>query len=210
MTTRAGKPASGRRFTLLDGMIVVAAVAASLACLRWVDSKGNPWSLFREVAWDFAGDWAMIEQFASGLLTFAAPPAVAATLALLAMRLRQPRPRWRRLARQPGLAACLALVLGWSAGAAFTVVNVLAIDRATPEFKDGTTYAQQAWVWALAFAEWGSILGGFAVLVAWSSLALAGRWRAEPTWLDRLGRLAGLGWVAMACVAAYLARATSP
>lgn len=122
------------------------------------------------------------------------------------MRLRKPRPRWRKLIRQPGLVACLMLLPSWAAALAFTVINVLSIDQTMPEFKNGTTYAQQGGVWVQGFAEWSSLLGGFAVLIAWGTLALAGRWRAEPTWLDRLGRLVGLAWIAMALAACYAMR----
>jgi hypothetical protein len=38
---------------------------------------------------------------------------------------------------------------------------------------------------------------GLAVTVAWSMLALSGRWQSEPTWLDRAGRTLGLAWVVL-------------
>jgi hypothetical protein len=198
-----------RRFTVLDGMIVVGAVGLALAPLKWLGLRSNSWVFFREMAAGFAWDWGWFDDFIPEMLLLATPPAVAATLAVLAMRLRQPRPLWRKLTRQPGLAACLVLVPTWALAAAFTVVNVLSIDRMTPPFKDGSTYAQQAGVWGEGFATWGGLLGGFAVLIAWATLAISGRWRAEPSWLDRLGRLVGLAWIALALMVCYALRTTN-
>jgi hypothetical protein len=35
----------------------------------------------------------------------------------------------------------------------------------------------------------------YGVAGAWLALALAGWWRPEPSWVDRLGRALGLGWL---------------
>ena len=37
---------------------------------------------------------------------------------------------------------------------------------------------------------------GLAVLVSWMTLLVGRRWRAEPSWVDRLGRAAGVFWIA--------------
>lgn len=36
---------------------------------------------------------------------------------------------------------------------------------------------------------------GHAIVAAWSILAISGRWKAEPTWTDRLGRVLGATWI---------------
>jgi hypothetical protein len=41
-------------------------------------------------------------------------------------------------------------------------------------------------------------LAGFVVAGSWISLALAGRWRPERSWIDRLGRWIGWFWIASA------------
>ena len=38
-------------------------------------------------------------------------------------------------------------------------------------------------------------LYSLAVAGAWLALALSGRWRPEPDWLDRAGRVLGLLWI---------------
>jgi hypothetical protein len=207
MGSRSRRPTIGRQFTLLDAMILVGAMALGLAANRWFDPNYYWSTVIREFASNFTWDWGSFEEFLDAIWRFSTPHAVSATLAVLTMRLRNPRPRWRRLSRQPGLTACVALLIGWAAGSAYTVVKVLSIDRAhTIVYTNGTTYAQQPESWEYTFAVWGSILGGFAVVVAWATLLLVGRLRAEPSWLDRLGRLAGLAWIAMALLVCFLKR----
>ena len=47
----------------------------------------------------------------------------------------------------------------------------------------------------------GSLSGaGTAVGAVWVSLLLGGRWKAERSWIDRLGRVIGIGWMALALV----------
>jgi hypothetical protein len=38
---------------------------------------------------------------------------------------------------------------------------------------------------------------GLAVLMAWIVLKVRRQWKPEPSWIDRLGRLLGWGWIAM-------------
>jgi hypothetical protein len=41
---------------------------------------------------------------------------------------------------------------------------------------------------------------GFAVAGAWLALCLVGRWKSEPTWIDRPGRAIGCLWIALTVV----------
>jgi hypothetical protein len=41
-------------------------------------------------------------------------------------------------------------------------------------------------------------VAGFVVAGSWIALFLAGRWRPERSWIDRLGRLIGWFWIAAA------------
>jgi hypothetical protein len=108
------------------------------------------------------------------------------TLSLLPLRLMSPRPRRRRLARQPGFTATCA------ASIAFVFVGVgLARVVADMSYPRSTGLAE-------IVELWGTLLAGVAVLVSWVCLLISGRWRAEPSWIDRLGRAMGVFWIAQA------------
>jgi hypothetical protein len=105
------------------------------------------------------------------------------TPAILIIRLRQPHPSLRRLGRQPGLIACVVVTVAlaldsvrvasiWSRGSGILWVPTVLVD-----------YAQHV---------------GFALMGGWIALLLSGRWRSEPGWVDRLGRLLGINWIAVA------------
>jgi hypothetical protein len=44
-------------------------------------------------------------------------------------------------------------------------------------------------------ARFSPLLLSGAVAVAWLALAVTGRWHPERSWIDRLGRALGLGWL---------------
>jgi len=163
---------SYRPFTVLDGMVLVAATAVGLALVhayvpvllasRIERAEG------RFVAW------------ATG------PPSCLALpwmLGLLVLRLRQPHPPRRLLARQPGLVACAAALAGLLPGGLWSL--------SVAEFR-GPAWSR------LRFPEqWFGVIDFVApaVVGAWLALALSRRWRAEPGWIDRAGRLLGVFWV---------------
>jgi hypothetical protein len=39
---------------------------------------------------------------------------------------------------------------------------------------------------------------GWAAAVSWFTLVLTGRWRPEPSWVDRWGRALGCSWIILA------------
>jgi hypothetical protein len=95
---------------------------------------------------------------------------IALAPAQMLMRLRPPRPEWRTLLRQPGFLGCCA------ASAGFCV--------------------DKGWVPFLRFESLSyPYVTAMAVLVAWAVLLGSRRCIAERSWVDRLGRLVGLGWV---------------
>jgi len=116
----------------------------------------------------------------------AAVPFLAAwTTAVLLLRFRRPRPRVRRALSQPGATACVAA----------TVVNAV----------------QAVWIGSLLaagsrFIDLSSVFAGYAqqvsfgVLAAWTVLAASGRWRNEPTWIDRAGRVMGVAWILITAI----------
>ena len=164
-----------RRFTIADGMIlIVAAALASLMVREYVSS------LF--LVYKASSSERMLELI-EGTTTCAAS---AGMLALIPIRLLRPRPKFRRLVRQPGFVACCAIV---------PLLALVSLESSMlVAFRD----VEKAWggrwpfqqLWALA-----AFRGSFAVGGAWIVLALGGRWSPEASWVDRLGRGLGLVWV---------------
>ena len=164
-----------RPFTLSDAMALLAATAVGLALVCGLME---------------------VPQLRSGTLRrmgLAAPLAAAWALTLLGLRLRRPRPSLRRLARQPGTAAgimvlvALPVAAGWLLAArtidSFENLPPLILGRdGYPSFERLTTTI------------------GPLVLGAWLILALCGLRRPEPGWIDRLGRLLGAYWIVLSLV----------
>jgi hypothetical protein len=160
---------TGRRATIADGMILIAAITVGLAMARSYTR-----SLYREIP---------VASSLRTFLLFQGPvPCLVFTgmLALIAVRLQRPRPRLSSLVRQPGFAACCAGVAAFALGILTTI--------ATRSQFGGLNSALIFWA---SCASWGdSVVPG-----AWLFLALSGRWRAKADWIDRLGRILGAFWI---------------
>jgi hypothetical protein len=169
-----------RRLTLLDATTLIAATGIGLAVVR-VYSPEWYTSPYRPSPAPSLGDWASV--VLSNWAYYLSPIPAAWTLAVLALRLRHPRPIRRRLMREPGMTAGCA-----AAGAiALGAVHYL-LDRVSLSLRHsgrGDSF------------ELMSLWAGIAVGAAWLCLGLSGRWTSEPSWLDRSGRLLGLYWVSM-------------
>ena len=171
-----------RRFTMGDGMVLVAASAASFGLVRAIDP-------LRTVV-RYPLHVLTVAYFFAGTATW--------TPAVLALRLLQPRPSLQRLCRQPGFAATFAgaTILGLS----LATVAILALVRA---IRSGqvTTLGQPAlhpfpgW-WTSVMIHFGWSVGP-AVIVSWLMLIASGRRRPERGWLDPLGRALGVAWIAL-------------
>jgi hypothetical protein len=109
------------------------------------------------------------------------------TVAFLAIRVRRPRPALRWCLREPGMVGCCAASVGLLVNALRVLVLAIAYspDPSVDHFRGGNAikaYAEQA---------------GFAVIGSWVALALVRRWKPRPCWIDRIGRILGLLWIAM-------------
>jgi hypothetical protein len=155
-----------RRFTLVDAMVLVAAVGASLALMR-------PYML---------GITLLVTHRRPYLLALSAPAhygptfLVPLTVAALALRLRRPRPPIRRAFRGLGMVGCLASIPG------------IALANA-PSPRGPMDMPGPFW---LA----GGFEAGLCVLGAWVALVAQCRWCREPDWVGWLGRAISLGWLA--------------
>jgi hypothetical protein len=191
MTTDAG-----RKLRVADCLILVAATAVGLAASRAItpreftlQTSGGSATMLQHGGWSLM----FIAQFTAELSSIAVIPSLAFwTLASLLLRLQGPRPAWRRLSRQPGMMACLIATIAIGLSATVSIMSWVMTDQ---------EYNTEAWLnWQIGV---GSIQTGVAVFWCWVTMALSGRWRPEPSWLDRLCRLLGSFWVVMALVFAY-------
>ncbi|MDB5350761.1 MAG: hypothetical protein JWN86_2008 [Planctomycetota bacterium] len=177
-----------RRFTILDGMILIAATAVGLA---WV---GRVWPGFLNQLPPARRSWAWGRDFTVKVTALATPVLMMWTWAILLLRLRGPRPGWRRVTRQPGMTACLSALILF---AIVATVEALVISRS---IYSQSLFAAEFWRDVpgslLEFLALGSPFIGLGVALSWLLMAVQRGWRSEPSWIDRAGRAIGLLWVA--------------
>lgn len=159
-----------RRLTLTDLAILIAAFAFGLIGLRVVreERAALPSYVFSpSEAWQID----------------ACPFLISACLALLIAGLIGPRPTLRLWARQPGTLACL-MIFGYFL---LRAAQVAVLHQIVIIFEDVGTYLV-----GLPIVMTDSWSGGMLVASSWVALALARRWRPEPNWIDRAGRMLGV------------------
>lgn len=177
-----------RTFGVLDGMICIAGIACAIAfgsrdftrLLQQLTGLSNtvaehygfsstrhygpPEFRLRSISNYWSGAlWYMVQVSETLILSMA--PIVLLT------RLRQPRPPIRALLSQPGTVAALAVVAG------SVIVSGWLHFFFFGRIIDGTVR---------------TIAAGSTVALAWAGMALARQWKAEPSWIDRLGRFLGM------------------
>ncbi len=180
------EPTSQRPFRIADAMVLIAAMFVAMVWdrARVLNALGH---LFR-MPFSF-GNLAFQ---AAELVLLLLPVLVMGSLSVLALRLQGPRPALRPLLQQPGAVACALATLA--------IVPAGMMVLATHFFSGRpVTYA-----WARAVDDLKpekltvvAVLIGLAVLVAWIVMGAKRQWRPEASWIDRLGRLLGCGWIAM-------------
>jgi hypothetical protein len=192
-------PAPPRRsFTVGDGIVLVAATAAAFAL--YGQSPVQTFLALRNVLREI---WSSTVYFypwksaifrslvlTQSLLWLPLPIVTCWTFALAALRLVPPRPRLRRLARQPGTVAC------WAASFVLAIEIALSLVILSGITNQRLGSLSHFIMSSAGFRHMTSKVG-FAVAAAWLTLALSGRWRAEPDWIDRAGRVLGAIWIAL-------------
>jgi hypothetical protein len=167
-----------RKFTLFDAVVSVAAAGLALAFARphltYLGANLGAIPIRGPAGW--VGVWSYLRTrtdvtYSIVMFSFASLYCFlfAWTLAFLVMRLRKPRPSLNRLVKQPGIVACEVLLFGM----------ILTICLALHD---------------QLLASVAMVSTALAIPVAWAILALRGRWTAEPSWIDRLGRGLGICW----------------
>jgi hypothetical protein len=184
---------SQRRFTVGDLMILVAATAAALALMMVPLDQVSPIEIVHDFFERPKGGWEVREvlnRIAQFTLWPVFPFIASWTVALLALWLRWPRHSRRRLGRQPGAMAAIVGTVAVGLATALGVVTSLTFD---PDLERGF----------MRTSDLGSILAGAMILGGWIAMAVGGRWRPEPDWLDRFGRLLGVIWVVTGLLGLY-------
>ena len=193
----ADRPAPRRRrLTLRDLSLAVLAAALAMAGFQFGVTRVFPgWLDYsRWPGWIARPSPRVVLYMLSDATAPLIPLAGAGTGLLVALRALPPRRPWRRLWRQPGMAACLSalVALAWvglSAGLIFGLVS------AFPAWRfDGLSFVQE-FIVAHVFP-----LVGVAVASTWSQLLLARRWTRPADWIDRAGRVVGILWIIIGLV----------
>ena len=179
-------PSIPRRFTLFDAMVLIAALAVALFPIRW---NLMAWS------WYFSGEWSASAVLKRGVEADAllCPLALTLSPALWVLRLRRPRPGLARVFRQPGMAASTATLVYELFFFTATLISLVLHYAFASLNNHHLFYSLNAvmWLWILPLC-----FTGILVLAVWIVLWLSGAWRVEPSWIDRVGRILGIYWVA--------------
>jgi hypothetical protein len=132
------------------------------------------------------------------------PLVMAWTVALLLLGLRRPRPRLGDRIHRPGTTACGAATLAMALGAA-NLTALMAVVRASVTITQKDNWIVECMVEGLLQGIGIDVsMPGVAVTVAWATLALGGHWKPAQHWLERVGRLLGVVWIAFMVVAPWI------
>jgi hypothetical protein len=179
-----------RKPTLADLMILVAATAAGLAG-----------SLALNPGW-IVVDWSSFEFQALKAM----PLLTGWALALIAIRLRRPRPRTRRVFRQPGMVACcvvaFTVLLGIIQVSFMEILDKFRYLSFVNELFHGSFDLLEMFGYYTA-SSMGLFKCGFGIVASWIILALAGCWQPESGWIDRSGMLLGGCWIVIWCLVRF-------
>jgi hypothetical protein len=182
----------GRRFGVADLMISIFGIALLLTCgTREFASLFSQFSyLCRSIAAYFGFiSWgppqlltAQMANYGSSVVWHGLQASewllLIATPIFLLMRLVRPRPHLFDLWRQPGTMAGLAVAVGSGLVSGWIHHLFIGLNPRTVT----------------------PIAVGVTVALAWAGLALSRRWEAEPSWIDRMGRLIGVAAIAVGLI----------
>jgi hypothetical protein len=208
-----------RRFTLGDGLLVVASLAGGLALVRqWANphwcaeppffSAPTNESLARRVHYALAVG-----------VSWSIPFAIAITPAILAARFRSPRPPLERIAQQPGSVACAAVLVGMllrpTQEALFYALDYLThsnspIPLPSPPFVRLIAPSRYSlgeifhYLTLEMFPVFTAPAVATALLTSWLVLLGIGRFRPARDWIDRAGRALGVYWMILAVFTSFM------
>jgi hypothetical protein len=203
------RPRINRSFQVTDAIVLVAATGFGLAgCRFWLwaskTSWGDYWPPMNEPT--PIGLWMA----ALGAIPVASIPLFSWTMAVLMLRLRGTRPRRRHLWCQPGFLACVAafFLFTWKC---FIVVLIVAEEALEALWVSPAQLLKLSYgdlFSELALMQFGSnfvpqVNVGTAVLLLWLVAWASGRFRPEPGWVDRSGRVLGAVWIGISLLEVF-------
>ena len=186
-------PIRRRTMTLLDATLLVGTAAVGLGMFQWVHRsmfQGWIWLIDHGPPDNHAWTALHVVVTCTDLMAMLIPLAAPWTLLLILLQMRPPRPRWRRIWQRPGMAACLAAILGWcwSGLALILAVNAGSVARSNQSI------SPFRWV-QKCLSDEVFMYVGLAVAATWVGLIFSGRWRRSADWIDQMGRVVGVLWI---------------
>ena len=191
-----------RRFGLVDAMILIGAIGTGCMLTRWVSQAtegmislssllDSVYSIVRlrldsRVSRGSMG--LLVTEMAFKSVALLVPFLGTATGALLPMRLLVRRPGIGYSMSRPGMMSASASVL------ALVFLSLLATVVLLARGSDDAFLDLSA-VDVIVFAP---VFVSLAILSSWMTLLVSGRWSIEPSWIDRMGRVLGILWIATA------------
>lgn len=176
-----------RPFQISDAMILIAVLGVGLA---WCSSfTGDKFRDDRPDSIDLSSPLNLIRSLALYFNAIGPPIMAPVTFGLLVIRLRRPRPGWRRLGKQPGMIASLIVVGVWWLCAARAMVigySALVLDGQAGALRKAIRYY---------LTDYPATEVGLCVGVAWSVQSISRSWRPSRCWIDKLGVAAGILWI---------------
>jgi hypothetical protein len=205
LVTEKNAPDASPRTTLSlsDVSILMVAVCVAMAWdrgrfadpARWISlSSANRTTIFFP---PISAGWGKVLSFyAVNAIELLPPLLFVGSLSVLLLRLRTPLPIRRWLFWQPGASACgVASAALVAAGLLYVVTHYLS-------FRSGVR--PPAFLWRQIQEDLmpenltaAATVIGYGVAGTWIALAAKRRWRPERDWIDGLGQLVGVGWLAM-------------
>src|SRR5262245_26451302 len=190
---------TSRIFRLSDAVILVAAVAVGLAWVRAEQVREGFLRQFGEGRFprpyiERAVGWFGEACFAAD--GYIIPCAATLTLAITALTFEHHRRALGRVTRQPGASACiaasLAMLLAVLQGCleTFRIIVVLA-------WRLEVLGPHVSFVWSMSLIPTVTpTRSGLVIAVVWGILLLGGRRSRASNWLELIGRVVGLFWIA--------------
>ena len=169
---------------IADLLFLVAASALGLALTRFVILSLDEDST--------ASEASRIMLTGTRYLFAVLPTALMWTIALLILRFRSPRPSLRRLIRQPGMIACVAVAV--SIVLRSTGLLILGLRTSFDHSNLEIPVNWDEWLGTYFFVSLASEVG-VVVLCAWVVLILSGDWRLGRGWIERASVFLGIFWI---------------